>query len=257
MEEESTPLIAKADGRKNGRKEDDREQTIVFNAIQAIKARRHILLSLFGFAIFITVIILLLLTPMGCIFSSTFSSASESIEHFVTNDVLGITYLRYPAFNSAESSLNITDLPLRIVLLGDSLINKPYQQHDLGGKIQKYLSQYPYALNITNCGFNGHMIASIREEPLTDCALPLKPHAVIVFWDSDCSNVQEYDMTDDEVTLLRSAYLGNVAALVSTLVDTGKLLCREKFYRGMILKNRIMTSEENNLSLTIDNRVAL
>jgi hypothetical protein len=239
--EESSLLLPKTDTKV---KRDNRELSRrVFDAFQTAKKRRHLLFAILGFCVFVTVILVLLLTPIGCILSSFITNRFESMEHFVADKVFGVDYYRYAVTdttNSSLSSLNITDNTLRIVLLGDSLINKPYEQHDLGGKIQAYLSQYPYTLEITNCGFNGHTIRAIGETPLTDCALPLNPHAVILFWDSDCSNVQEYDMTDSQVTILRSYYKSNVTSVVDTLVQTGTYSIEVQY--SSIFPNRIVLS---------------
>ena len=45
---------------------------------------------------------------------------------------------------------------LNIVLFGDSLINHPYQNNNLAGKMQAYLPGY--TLNIQNWGFDGNHI---------------------------------------------------------------------------------------------------
>ena len=44
----------------------------------------------------------------------------------------------------------------KIALLGDSLINKPYNMFNLAGRIQAYLPGYH--LELTNCGTNGAVI---------------------------------------------------------------------------------------------------
>lgn len=47
----------------------------------------------------------------------------------------------------------------KVVLLGDSLINKPYVMFDLAGKIKAYLPGYN--LELSNCGSNGAVIGEI------------------------------------------------------------------------------------------------
>ena len=214
---EDTPLLY-----KSGRvRHDAKELTKKSDAIKEAKLRGYRFFAFIGLLTVITVIILLLLTPLGCIAKSYSNETFESATIFAKRDVLGLPYKRYRDGDSLESNLNITDKTLRIVLLGDSLINKPYQMHDLSGKMQNYLSQYPYKLNITNCGFNGNTIAAIKESPLIQCALPLKPHAVILFWDSDCSNISEYLLSESEVSVIRAAYAANVASVVDTLLQSG------------------------------------
>lgn len=217
---EDTPLLYKSSRVSHDKKELARE----FDALKDGKLRRYNFCALLGLSTVVTGIILLLLTPFGCIVKSLFGNTFESVTIFTEQNIFGLSYKRYLDANPLESTLNITDETLRIVLLGDSLINKPYQMHDLSGKMQYYLSQYPYILNFTNCGFNGNTIAAIKGSPLTDCALSINPHAVILFWDSDCSNVSEYLMTESEVSATRSEYAANVALVVDALVQSGNLI---------------------------------
>jgi hypothetical protein len=190
-----------------------------------VKSRRHNVYSTLIWAVVLTVSICLLLTPIGCILSSMIENMMLSFQQFLDEDVLGSTYMRYPEKDAVvTSNIDITNNTLRIVLLGDSLINRPYELYNLSEKIQSYISQYDYSYDISNCGFNGQMIATIRSGPLVSCALPKEPHAVIVFWDSDCSNVSEYDMSDNEVAILRAAYKANVAYVIETIIKTGVLI---------------------------------
>ena len=53
----------------------------------------------------------------------------------------------------SEQELLYQNKIFNIALLGDSLINKPYNMFDLSGKIQAYLPGYK--LNLVNCGNNG------------------------------------------------------------------------------------------------------
>ena len=62
----------------------------------------------------------------------------------------------------------------KIALLGDSLINKPYNMFNLAGRIQAYLPGYQ--LELTNCGSNGAVIGKYTKRAsmkiiniLTDC----------------------------------------------------------------------------------------
>ena len=220
MTGEDTPLLYKSSRIRHEKEELARD----FDSLKDCELRRYNFYVLFGLSTIVTGIILLLLTPLGCIVKSFLNNAFESVTIFAGRDIFGLSYKRYPDGNPLESTLNVTGETLRIVLLGDSLINKPYQMHDLSGKMQYYLSQYPYTLNFINCGFNGNTIAAIKGSPLTDCALSTSPHAVILFWDSDCSNVSEYLMTESEVSATRSTYADNVALVVGALVQSGNFV---------------------------------
>lgn len=218
MDPEKQPLIS------SSIKEKESREFVAFD-LARVKSRRHSVYSTVVWAIVVTVIVCLLLTPIGCILSSMIENMMFSIQHFLDEDVLGTTYMRYPE-KDAEVTSNIvmSNNTLRIVLLGDSLINRPYELYNLSEKIQSYISQYDYTFDISNCGFNGQMIETIREGPLINCALPKEPHAVIVFWDSDCSNVSEYDLSDDAVATLRAAYKSNVEYVIQIIKNTGQLI---------------------------------
>ena len=88
--------------------------------------------------------------------------------------------------------------------------------------MEAYLSQYNYVFEITNCGFNGHKIEDIKKLPLNNCSLPSNPHAVILFWGSDCSKVSEYKYSDEEISSLRETYVSNVNFVVNTSLKKGK-----------------------------------
>lgn len=72
----------------------------------------------------------------------------------------------------------------KVVLLGDSLINLPYQDFHLAQLIQSYFPNT--ALELINAGVNGNTIKDIQKRLKTD-VLDQNPDAVILFWDSDLS----------------------------------------------------------------------
>lgn len=219
MDPEKQPLLLSSINEKQ-----ESREFVAFD-LARIKSRRYNVYSTVVWAIVVTVLVCLLLTPIGCILSSKIENMMFSFQHFLDEDVLGTTYMRYPEKDAeVTSNIVISNNTLRIVLLGDSLINRPYELYNLSEKIQSYISQYDYTFDISNCGFNGQMIETIRSGPLIDCALTKEPHAVIVFWDSDCSNVSEYDLSDEAVATLRAAYKSNVEFVIQIIKNTGQLM---------------------------------
>lgn len=219
MDPEKLPLLS-----SSVKQRQESREFVAFDLARE-KSRRHSVYSIILWAVILTLSICLLLTPLGCILSSMIENMMLSFQYFLDEDVLGSTYMRYPEKDAVvTSNIEITNNTLRVVLLGDSLINRPYELFNLSEKIQSYISQYDYTFDISNCGFNGQRIETIRSGPLVDCALPKAPHAVIVFWDSDCSNVSEYDLSESDVATLRAAYKSNVESVIETLLQTGRLI---------------------------------
>ena len=50
------------------------------------------------------------------------------------------------------------------------------------------------------------------------------PDAVILFWDSDCSDVDESTMSEGQVTELRANYTANLVDVVTQILGSGSLL---------------------------------
>lgn len=108
-----------------------------------------------------------------------------------------------------------------IVLLGDSLINKPWNEHNLSTVLSAMLVLPPNtSVTFINSGNNGEEIASISSR--TAAVLEqYQPYAVILFWDSDCSNVDESTMTPAQVRCVRANYTSHLAACVRTVLSAG------------------------------------
>ena len=109
--------------------------------------------------------------------------------------------------------------PLKVVMLGDSLMNRPMNKFNLGGRMQALLPEYP--LEFTNCGFDGTGIEWIRNYSMPKCALPAKPDAVIIFFHTDASDTDEASMSDDVVNELHANYRRNLAVVLDTLIQSG------------------------------------
>jgi lysophospholipase L1-like esterase len=80
----------------------------------------------------------------------------------------------------------------RVVFVGDSLVNRPDQDHGLLGLVQMALERsHPgVALDLVNAGSNGDGIADIRARLAQD-VLALRPAAVVLYWDSDAADVED------------------------------------------------------------------
>ena len=108
------------------------------------------------------------------------------------------------------------------MLLGDSLINKPFQLFDLGGKIASLVPEYN--LEITNCGFNGAKVFAIRNVSLYECAIPATPDVVIIFFHSDASDVDLASMQTTIVSDLDMNYRINLGVVIDVLQKDGSLV---------------------------------
>jgi len=91
-----------------------------------------------------------------------------------------------------------------VVLLGDSLVNRPFQRFDLGAMIRRRVGITDHPLVLWNKGHDGSKIQSIYDRLASDLAP--NPSAVILFWDSDASDVDESVLSTEEVATLRSNY---------------------------------------------------
>ena len=113
--------------------------------------------------------------------------------------------------------------PRTIVLLGDSLINRPWNEHNLSSKIFALLPPTPFNLSLINAGNNGEEVASTLAR--TPAMLQqYKPWGVLWFWDSDCSNIDESTMTPQQVAALRANYSLHVTQTAALIQASGARL---------------------------------
>lgn len=108
--------------------------------------------------------------------------------------------------------------PLTIVLLGDSLINRPYNHFNLAGLLYGHLQ--PINATFINAGVDGDTIHEIaaRLVPILDT---YHPDAVMLFWDSDISDNNEADMTEEQVYWFRYYYKSNLTWVINTTLNYG------------------------------------
>ena len=80
-------------------------------------------------------------------------------------------------------------------------------------------------IQVVDAGINGNRIADIRERLDRD-VLDLLPGAVVLYWDSDVSDVDETTLKPDKVRQLRVVYETDLRAVASRL-RVGSL-CRDE-----------------------------
>lgn len=104
-----------------------------------------------------------------------------------------------------------------IVLLGDSLIEFPYELFNLGGLLYNHLSDYK--VNIISEGVGSDTILRIRER--LPGALSKNPDVLVLLWDTDCSDTNENNFSKDEVQQIRSSYEENVRYTINATLAVG------------------------------------
>ena len=140
---------------------------------------------------------------------------------FMQTLFIGISTKILPVTDDDINTNAIQGTPFRVVLVGDSLINRPYNHFDLAGKIQSQSNLPHYSLEIVNCGSDGATINRIRNISIPDCVLPNQPHAVIVFYHSDVASYDETLMTSSQIVEKHIAYQTDTEAVINILQGTG------------------------------------
>jgi lysophospholipase L1-like esterase len=115
-----------------------------------------------------------------------------------------------------------TSLAVRIVFVGDSLIHRSAEDYGMLDHVRDDLARrhQGQTIAVVDAGVNGNRIADIRERLDRD-VIGLRPGAVVLYWDSDASDVDEAAMTPDEVLTLRAMYESNLRAVANRLVGSG------------------------------------
>ncbi len=120
----------------------------------------------------------------------------------------------------------IEERPLRIVFVGDSLVNRSEQDHGLLSLVKQGLqrSQADRGFELLNEGVNGDCIADIRTRLSRD-VLAYRPAAVVLYWDSDAADVEAAGELPARARQLRQAYERNLDAVLDTLATaTGQVV---------------------------------
>ena len=98
-----------------------------------------------------------------------------------------------------------------VVLLGDSLLNRPFTQYNFGAMLRRRLSSH--SLVVWNEGEDGNTIRDIADR--LDAALAHNPEAVMMLWDSDVSDINESLLNSTQVSALRAAYTSTLQGVVN------------------------------------------
>lgn len=110
------------------------------------------------------------------------------------------------------SSASISDPSAKtVVLLGDSLLNRPFTSYNFGAMLRRRLSSH--SLVVWNEGLDGNTIRNIADR--LDSALSHDPEAVLLLWDSDVSDTNESLLNSTQVATLRAAYTSTLQGVVN------------------------------------------
>ena len=126
------------------------------------------------------------------------------------------------SYNMTSDRAHDTGDNLRVVFIGDSLINKAQEMFLMLDQISSILKKAHPVLSfeLLNKGINGNKILDIRLRLYRDC-LNFNPDAVVVYWDSDASDVDESLMSPLDVEQLRQEYTSNLQYVLARLVSSG------------------------------------
>jgi lysophospholipase L1-like esterase len=125
---------------------------------------------------------------------------------------------------------------VRIVFVGDSLVHRAQVQHAFLTRVRQRLerSMPGRTFDVVDAGVNGNRIADIRDRLQSD-VLDRHPSAVVLYWDSDVSDVDEAAMSAAEVQATRAAYtraldevLGRLASSQAHVIVSGPTLLGER-----------------------------
>ena len=107
---------------------------------------------------------------------------------------------------------------VRIVFVGDSLVNRSSEDHGLLDLVRADLQsrQRGHAFELVNAGENGDCIADIRARLDSD-VLALDPAAVVLYWDSDAADVEDADEGAGRSAELRKEYERHLDAVLGAL----------------------------------------
>ncbi len=113
-------------------------------------------------------------------------------------------------------------VPLRIVFVGDSFVHRSLREHGMLDALRDDLEQrHPgYSVTVIDAGVNGDRIGDILQR-LDEDVLARRPNAVVLYWDSDISDVDERGMTPAQIGELRATYEKNLREVLSRLVASG------------------------------------
>jgi hypothetical protein len=169
------------------------------------------------FSFLVLVVIFLLITLLMTLIPCAVIEIVEDLFYplsFVSSAVIN-------GFSRSDRSM-LSSQTFKVVFLGDSLVHRPYDSLNLGGKIQALLPEFSF--EFVDCASNGAQIETLMNYNLVNCCLPAKPDFVLMFWHSDASDVDEASMTTDIVNARHEKYKKNVASVVDVILKSGAFL---------------------------------
>eukprot|EP01041_Mallomonas_annulata_P001120 gene1120-2179_t len=122
-----------------------------------------------------------------------------------------------------------------VVLLGDSVVNNPCVEYNLLGKMH---NMSHFSFGYTNCGIPSNTISRIKwrlPTLLQNISFVAKENKyvssvsekklsrvmVILFWNSDASDIDETDMSMEEVRVLRYKYKEDLREVIQQILNSG------------------------------------
>lgn len=123
--------------------------------------------------------------------------------------------------------LQMSSREMKVVLFGDSLMNRPFNDFDLAGYMHRDLKRVlkgdksKIAFDIINQGYDGNKISELKEETKLQRVLDSNPDIVIFFWDSDISDTEIEEL---EMTKYQSEYRSDLQFVVDQLKSKVKYI---------------------------------
>lgn len=151
---------------------------------------------------------------------ASFEATTSSLTVKFYDHLGNIIYRPSPVLPRAS----ITNFPKNIILLGDSLMNRPYNEYDLSGIIESLIIPSDFNFSIINQGENANKIEDILNRMPTVMSFIQEDDFVLLFWDSDCSDVDETLLSKDEVVILRNNFMNNIQAVIDIIVKVTPFL---------------------------------
>jgi lysophospholipase L1-like esterase len=106
--------------------------------------------------------------------------------------------------------------------VGDSLVSRSAEEHGLLERVRGQIAHaFPTrTFEVVNAGVSGDRIVDIRNRLQRD-VVALHPDVVVLYWDSDVSDVDERKLSSEEVSRLRRAYERDLGQVLGGLLAAG------------------------------------
>ena len=130
-----------------------------------------------------------------------------------------LTACAHPAVSHVAGGTSPTD---RIVFFGDSLVHRSNGDHGLLDLVRRGLERRERSRRfaLVEAGKNGDRIADLKKRLRKD-VLDLRPSAVVLYWDSDVSDVDEAGIGPVQLAAMHDAYERDLAEVLEALERVG------------------------------------